>query len=343
MTASGLWKTAPGIIALLLSVASAGHAQDWAKGMFDHTTHNFGVVARGAKVEHRFIIENSYEEDAHIKSVESSCGCTKAQVNRQLLKSWEKAEVLVAVDTRTFLGQKDATIKVVFDLPFAAEVQLHVHTYIRSDIVVQPGAVLFGSLAQGTGALQTLAVKYAGRDDWRIAKVECANPSIETVATETNRSPGKVDYSLSVRLKPDAPPGYIRDQVVLVTNDLDMRSARVPVSIEGLVIPALSVRPSPLLLGTAEAGKPAMRNLVVQGRAPFRILSIRSSDERFQCAVPTETKAAHVLSVTFLSKDGKASPGVQHTKIRIETDLAGAKVVEVDASVQMAPVESGQK
>ena len=37
--------------------------------MFDHTTHDFGVVARGAKVEHRFVVENNYEEDIHIESV----------------------------------------------------------------------------------------------------------------------------------------------------------------------------------------------------------------------------------------------------------------------------------
>ena len=311
--------------------------QDWAKSMFDHTTHDFGVVARGAKVEHRFVIENGYEEDAHIQSVESSCSCSKPTINKQLLKTWEKAEVLVTIDTRGFLGRKDATIKVVFDQPFAAEVQLHVHSYIRSDIVVQPGAVLFGSLAQGAGATQTLSVTYAGRDDWRIVKVECANPSIEAKAVETSRSPGKVGYSLSVQLKPDAPPGYLRDPLVLVTNDYDARAARVPVAIEGLVISALTVRPSPLLLGATEAGKPVTRNIVVQGRAPFRILAIRSSDERFQCQAPSEAKAAHVLPVTFLAKDEKTSSGVQNTKLRIETDMAGANVVEVGVSVQVAP------
>ena len=87
-------------------------AQDWAKAMFDRTTHDFGVVARGAKVEHRFVVENSYEEDAHIKSVSSSCGCSTPQVTKQLLKTWEKAEIVVTLDTRGFLGRKDATITV---------------------------------------------------------------------------------------------------------------------------------------------------------------------------------------------------------------------------------------
>ena len=116
-------------------------------------------------------------------------------MSRNLLKTWEKAEILVTVDTRGFLGRKDATITVVFDQPYAAEVQLHVHTYIRSDIVVQPGAVSFGSVMQGAGASRSLTISYAGRDDWRIARVECANPSIE--ASAVGNQPGTPDRSVT--------------------------------------------------------------------------------------------------------------------------------------------------
>ena len=43
---------------VLLCVASA-HGQDWARKMVvGSATHDFGVVARGAKAEHRFVIEN---------------------------------------------------------------------------------------------------------------------------------------------------------------------------------------------------------------------------------------------------------------------------------------------
>ena len=167
MAATTSWRRMAGAVVILLGGVFLGHAQDWARAMFDHTTHDFGVVARGAKVEHRFVVENIYEEDAHIQSVTSSCGCSTPQINRKLLKTWEKAEILVSIDTRGFLGRKDATITVTFDQPFAGKVDLHVHTYIRSDIVVQPGAALFGSVMQGAGASQTLAVNYAGRDDWR--------------------------------------------------------------------------------------------------------------------------------------------------------------------------------
>ncbi len=304
--------------------------------MFDRTTHDFGTVARGAKVEHRFTVENIYEEDAHIKSITSSCGCSKAEVTKRTLGTWEKARIVVAMDTRGYRGRKDSTITVVFDLPFPAEVQLHVYANIRGDVVVQPGAVEFGSVEQGEPARRKLKISYAGRGDWRIEQVECANPHIEARAVETARETGKVAYELLVKLKKDAPPGYIRDRLVLVTNDRDARSARVPVAVEGLVFAALSVRPSPLLMGLARPGRPVTRNLVVQGRAPFRILAVRSSDERFRCDVPERAKALHILPVTFLSKDSPSAPGRVETKLRIETDLGGA-ALEVGAAVRLVP------
>ena len=44
------------------------------------------------------------------------------------------------------------------------------------------------------------------------------------------------DRPHAVRPEPDAPPGYLRDQLVLVTNDYDALPRRVPVAVEGLVV-----------------------------------------------------------------------------------------------------------
>lgn len=322
------------VAALLLCTASA-QAQDWAKKMFDKTTHDFKVVARGAKAEGRFVIENIYEEDAHIKAVTSSCQCSKPRATKELLKTWDTAEIVVTLDTRAEPGRKDGTIEVEFDKPFPAKVQLHVHSFIRGDVVVQPGAVQFGSVNQGAETAREVKVTYAGRPDWKIDRVECANRHIEARAVETARTPTLIAYNLSVKLKADTPPGYIQEPLILVTNDADPNKARMPVSVEGLVAAALTVRPSSLILGAAEVGKPVTSNLVIQGRAPFRVTSIQSKDDRFQGKLPTESKTFHIIPVTFLTTDPKTPPGRVSTKIRIETDLAGAKALDIGASVEV--------
>ncbi len=329
----GAWR-ALGVAGLLLCT-NAALGQDWAKAMFDHTTHDFGVVARGAKVEHRFVVENIYEEDAHIKSVSSSCGCSKPQISKPLLKTWEKAEILVTLDTRDFLGRKDATITVVLDLPFPAEVQLHIHAYIRSDIVIQPGSAEFGAVNQGSAAARRLTISYAGRDDWRIERVECANPHIVATLGEVQRTPGLVSYELSVKLQENAPPGYFRDQLTLVTNDFDGKAARVPVMVDGTVSPALVVRPSPLSLGTVVSGGAVTRNLVIQGRAPFRVIAVRCIDDRFAARVPTDAKTVQIVPVTFSAKGEAGNGGKATSKIQIETDLSGGMTAEVEAVVEV--------
>jgi hypothetical protein len=330
-------------LSVLLGSISSGSGQetDWAKEMFSETSHDFGVVAAGAKVEYKFYIENKWVEDVHITSVRSSCGCTSPKVDKQLLKTWEKA-VLTAVintDTRQFWGRKDATVTVTFDQPFPAEVQVHIHTYIRRDVVVQPGVVKFGSISQGATSQQKVSISYAGKSDWRIDRVENTSPFLESQIAEVSRADGKVKYDLTVTLKADAPAGYIQDQLVLVTNDADQRSARVPVPIEGIITSeSLSINPSVLWMGIVEAGQPVTKKLVINGKTPFQIKSVSSSDPRFKCQAPEGAKRAHVLPVTFDAKEGN---GKISGKIHIETDYPNAKPLDVNVDVQVNPKGSG--
>jgi len=328
-----------GLTVVLLAAAFVGltnsraFAQDWAVKMFDHTSHDFGVVARGAKVEHKFIIENIYEEDAHIASVRSSCLCTTAKLKKNHLKTWEKAELVATLDTRSFLGQKDATLTVVFDQPFPAEVQLQVHSYIRSDVVVQPGGVEFGSVSHGTTRERQLTISYAGRADWQIEAVECSSPHVDAELQPLERQAGQATYRLTVRLKDDAPVGYVNDTITLVTNDANPRAARVPIAVEGLVTPAVAVRPSPLMLGVLQPGQTVTRQLVIHGEEPFQLVDATSDDPRLTARCnQTASKKVHVVPVVFTAD---ATAGEVADKLVITTDLEGAAEVAVEVQAMV--------
>ena len=325
------WVFAWGI---LLAVAATASGQQWAREMFDHTSYDFGTVARGAKAQHRFTLENIYEEDVHIASIDSSCGCTTPTATKKTLKTWEKADIVAEVDTRSFLGQKDATLTVHLDKPFPAEVRLNIHVYIRSDVVVQPGVVQFGSVSAGAGAEETVSVSYAGRSNWRIEQVESPNPHLEAEAVETSRTAGQVNYDLHVRLKPGAPTGYVREHLVLVTNDANTRSSRVPIAVEGVVSPSVEVRPSPLLLGVVQTGQIVTKRLVVKGAAPFHITGAECADPRFALTLPNDAKSVHLVQVTFTAGE---TPEKIDAPIRIKTDAASAQALTVRAHVRVIP------
>lgn len=320
-------------VACLLCFGSTGsaHAEQWAAAMFDHLSHDFGVVARGAEVEHRFPLENLYLEDVHVDAVRSTCGCTTPKVPKPLLKTYEKGEIVAVLDTRNFTGRKDATLTVVFDKPFPAEVQLHVQSYIRSDVVIEPGHIEFGTVPLGTSVHEKASIVYAGRSNWKILRVEHSSPHLEVKVTEQGRGNGRVSYQLVARLLPTAPVGYIKQQINLITDDPDPYQARVPIMVEGAVVAAVTVRPSPLSFGVLAAGQSVTRQLVVHGEKPFSIVDVRCDDPQFGFVVPEGEKKLHLVPVTF-SDDGV--PGKLATKILIETDVDEGRAFEVPAFVQ---------
>ena len=114
-------------------------SDSWAKAMFDSTSHDFGEVQRGSTAETRFVIENIYAEEVHVLSVASDfADCFPARLTAKTLKTWDKAEILVTMDTSRFVGRRSGTIRVDFDRPFRGHVELHVTGYIGERVSAAP-------------------------------------------------------------------------------------------------------------------------------------------------------------------------------------------------------------
>lgn len=315
---------------LVLAATGSGSGQEWARKMFDVTSHDFGAVARGSKVEYRFTVTNLYVEDVHISGVRSSCGCTSPTITKQTLKTYETSEIVATFNTRTFLGQKSATLTVTFSKPFPAEAQLHVKGYIRSDVVLDPSSVDFGTISTGAGQEQTVDIQYAGRDSWELREVKSASPYLDAELIPKERAAGRVGYSLVVRLKDNAPAGYLREQLTLLTNDA--KAPEFPVIVEARIEAALSVSPSPLVLGVIEPGQTITKKLVVRGKQPFKITGIVCEDDCLAVETSDESKPVHLIPVTF---QAGAEPGKFEAVIHVHTDLAQGGDIDISALAEV--------
>ncbi len=306
-------------LALLVGVlaGSSAYGQKWADTMFETTSHNFGSVARGAKAEFEFVLSNIYLEDVHIASVRSSCGCTQVRIKKPDLKTYEKSAIVAKINSKSFTGDRGATLTVTIDKPFYAEVRLKSKVYIRSDVVFSPDSVQVGEIEEGTAVEKKISIDYVGRSNWQILEVKSANPHISGEVVETRRSGGRVGYELVARLDGDVPAGFLQDHLILVTNDRN--KTQVPVTVEGVVQSGITVSPASLFLGVIEPGKKVTKQLVVRGKKPFRIVSVTCDDESFEFGdIKTdEAKPLHLIPVTFFA--GEQSGKVLKT-IRIETD-----------------------
>lgn len=321
------------VSATLLACSFTGavsQGQEWARKMFDGLSFDFMGVARGSKIQHRFVLTNIYKEDVHIASVRSSCGCTTPEFNKDTLKTYEKGEIIATFNTGLFTGQRGATITVTFDKPYYAEVQLKVSGYIRTDVVLHPAGVEFGSLDTGTPAEQRIEIDYAGRGDWEITGIKSPSPYITAEATERKRDGSSVAYDLVVRIAKNAPVGYLKQQLILTTND--RRESQLPVDIEGQIVAPLTVSPASLFLGVLEPGQKVTKQLVVKSKKPFKIIDIDCDDDCFQFKNGDASKTVHLVPVTFVAGE---QLGKVVRKIRIKTDLGEDMCAECAAYAQV--------
>jgi len=296
-------------------------------------------VARNAKVEYAFVVYNPYLEDIHIASAYPSCGCTSLRIENPLLKTYEKGAVVAVFNTTTFRGQHGATITVTIDRPYYATAQLQVAGYVRDDVLLNPENVNLGTVDQGTPAEKPVAIRFTSSNGWAIRQVRSSNPHLSAEVVQTGRDYASVSYEMRVRLDEDAPPGYIKDHLMLVTND--QASTQFPVPVEGRVVSAVTVSPASLFLGILRPGESVTKRLVVQGKKPFRVTSVTSEGSaiKLTSATDDQSKPFHLIPVTFVAGN---VPGQAVQMVRIRTDLDD-KVSELPTYVVVTPAESARR
>jgi hypothetical protein len=316
--------------ALIVFGASNASAQAWAEKMFkDGLTHDFGSVARGAQLLHRFPITNIYAVRMDITGIVPGCGCVTATASKRVLEPRETAYIDVSMDARRFAGPKTVAIRVTVGPEYTSSADIKVSALSRTDIVFNPGEVNLGTVVPGSGASQSVDVEYAGSLNWTVTEAMVAKDlPLEAVLKELHRRPSRVGgweigYQLSVTLKPNAPAGDLKQYVYLKTND--PATPLVPVLVEAKVQSSVTVSPEKLTLGGVKAGDALTRRVVVRGAKPFRILDVKGLGDGIELGAAKNETASEVQTVTFKCRFEKA--GDIHRELKIMTDLQELPVI----------------
>ncbi|QDS95279.1 hypothetical protein FF011L_40720 [Roseimaritima multifibrata] len=323
-----------GALFCLLLMPCTVRGQDWARKMFPETNHDFHAVARGAKVVHHFEFENLYQEDLHVSAVRSSCGCTTPTVTKSTVGSREKSAIVATFNTSSYTGPKSATVTVVFDRPYYAEVQLTVAGNIRTDVMFTPGEADFGEVKEGTTKEIKLSVSNLNRPNWRITDVRSQCTDMLVKLSPPIQQGRGVKYDLTLSLKESMPVGEIHEQVSLVTNDPS--SANVDMCVSGVVRPSLSINPGALSMGGVATKGVFERRLIVRADEPFAIKEVICPDDRFQFKAPEGKKKIHFLPLTFQAGEDAAAIA---QKIRVVSDLPNDRYAEMLVTGTVVPAK----
>lgn len=322
-----VWMAAP-------ACAMAQQDPRWAEKMFEVEKLDFGVVATGAECKTQLKITNKYLETIQITGVSTGCRCAQASTTVRELASKQTGVIDVSMDTRNFSRKRDSVIVINLYEPTKgslATVRIPVSVYIRTDVVVEPGSINFGTVDLGQSRELKLSVAYAGRPDWKILQVQNRSPHVDAVAKEIGRGGQRVDYELLVTLKSTAPAGVIRETLTLVTDDAN--NPHVPIPLFAQVESDITVTPASLNFGTVTPGQIKMQTVVIRAKKPFSIESFNQAkgDQSLTVQSPADARPVHLLPLKFTAP---AEAGDYQNDIQVK--IAGRKdpvTIQVQAKV----------
>ena len=91
----------------------------------------FGTIKPGEKVQHEFTFKNAGKSDLVIHKVQTTCGCTVANMKTQLIKPGETSSISVSFDSNGKSGVQDKGITVVSNDPSNSRIMLHIKGTIQ--------------------------------------------------------------------------------------------------------------------------------------------------------------------------------------------------------------------
>jgi hypothetical protein len=307
----------------------------WANKLFGtETSHDFGVVARGAQLKYSFKMTNIYKEPLEITEVRASCICTRGEASVKVLQPNESATLNVFMDAKHFSGAKTVRVYVSVGPKFVSTATLTVSANARGDVVFSPAELDFGNLQRGQTPAKTIDVEYSGGlVDWRVTEiVKNGSAPFDLKVEELPRvvnGPGRKGYRLTATIKPEPSTGSFKQEVVLKTND-----ASAPVltfNIVGNIQAGLAVSPSALVIKDLKVGDAETKKVLVRAARPFRVISVAGQGDGITVDVPNRQETTLVLTVHI--QPTKA--GDIRRQLLIRTDLDDTTTpLTVEATVE---------
>ncbi|MEQ8416341.1 MAG: DUF1573 domain-containing protein [Imperialibacter sp.] len=115
------------LVVFMLASAVAVQAQDAAaekKGpeiKFEESTHDFGDITQGDKVEYVFAFANKGTEPLILSRVLTTCGCTAPSWPKEPIAPGEKGEVKVSFNSTGKMGMQNKVITIISNATNSSE------------------------------------------------------------------------------------------------------------------------------------------------------------------------------------------------------------------------------
>jgi hypothetical protein len=318
--------------------------------VFEKTELDLGKLAEGQPGKFAFAFHNEGQAELKILNVSKSCGCTKADSTKPVLKPGEKAEIVGELDTHNRPGTQSKTVTVLSNDPLTPQVTLTFHAQVEQEIEIEPRYVNLGSVEMGDEVTQTVTIHNRSKNPMRIKGIESNNANIQVRVTspvadteagkqglESLPVVGDQPIVLEVRGQAGEQGGGFGAQITLTTDN--PAKPRIDLSVYGRVNADILVYPQTVFFGLVQEGQTTTRTLTLESRTrtPFEIVGMRPSGiplEIRQEPIPGPNKVGYVLRVGMTGKSTMTSGA---GRIFLETTHPRQKTIEVQVVANVRP------
>ncbi|MDB5352733.1 MAG: hypothetical protein JWN86_3980 [Planctomycetota bacterium] len=320
---------------LILAAAPATAQVATIDNLFPEAAHDFGTVARGAKLRYTFWLVNTTNADIQILSWRPKCGCTEVKVGAQLVPPGTRTPIEATLDTTRFQGRKDSGLTLVLNGSSYAEKDLNLSCFIRGDILLNPGVASFGVVPRGQAPSVVMNLSYLGGDpNWRITAANTISKNLSAKVDGPFQNPGGgLQYQITAALNSSAPTGYFKDEITLITSDRS--SPTIPISVVANIEAAVVVSPGNLVFGRVKAGSTVTKNVLVRSSQSFKIVDATSAKGEISAQKGEDLdKKVHPLTITFKAP---MRPGAYNAEMQITTNLKDEPPAKFTAYATIVP------
>lgn len=304
----------------------------WADKLFGgDTTHDFGVVARGAQLKHTFKLTNIYKVALDITDIKISCGCLRAEPSTRSLQPGETATLNILMDGKQFSGVKVIRVNITVGPKYVSTATLVISANARGDVVFNPGQIDFGNLHRGQTPTKTIDIEYAGNlPNWRVTEiVKNASAPFELKVEPLAGAPAGKGFRILATIKADPAAGSFKQDILLKTND--PASPVVSFQVVGNVQAGLAVSPNPVVVKDLKVGEAQTKKVIVRASRPFRVTAVEGQGDGITVDIPNRMETAVVLTVHL----SPTKAGDLKKTLMIRTDLdQDATPLVIEATIE---------
>ncbi len=305
---------------LAIGTASAS-AQAWTPdALFPESAHDFGTVARGAKLRYTFWLVNTTNSDIQIVGWQPKCGCTEVKVGARTVPPGTRTPIEATLDTTRFPNQKkNSGLTLNIAGPTYAQKDLNITCYIRGDLLLDPGVADFGIVARGNKPAMVMNLTYRGNQaGWAINGAKTISEHVTAeIKGPFQAAGGGIQYQITANLNPSAPPGTLKDEIVLKTNDPN--NPAIPISVSATVQAAVVISPGNLVFGRVKPGQTVTKDILVRSSQKFKITDAKSVRAELSAGKVGEVEAP--LQKLTITLRAPMQPGPFNAEMQVSTNL----------------------